>query len=298
MTEKASADDFQVQDFFKKKNKKKHKEHNKKHENDERESIQNAELSRASPLLFEDQAAQSGEGCKKKKKHKNKREKQQPSLDNSCVGLEHEISYETGVDASQKKKKKKKRKRNDSADEQSEVTCVTVNPHSTDSCQEISADYVYLKQSVKKKRKDKLPEEGEVHELPTSETYDKNDSKRSKKKRKKKRGSSTQDMQEDTDVAVGQSLLSSPEQNRQREDTVLPLPTEEGGVATPQQWHEDGDRDVSPAVSEDSTDVPANFSKPTKAADPSPRKTRVRARKAKKSSAFVMEESSSESDVM
>ncbi|KAM6237541.1 transcription termination factor 1 isoform 2-T8 [Spheniscus humboldti] len=298
MTEKASADDFQVQDFFKKKNKKKHKEHNRKHENDERESIQNAELSRASPLLFEDRAAQSGEGCKKKKKHKNKREKQQSSLDNSCVGLEHEISNETGVDASQKKKKKKKRKRNDSADEQSEVTCVTVNPHSTDSCQEINADYVYLKQSVKKKRKDKLPEEGEVHELPTSETYDKNDGKRSKKKRKKKRGSSTQDMQEDTDVAVGQSLLSSPEQNRQREDTVLPLPTEEGGVATPQQWHEDGDRDASAAVSEDSTDVPANFSKPTKAADPSPRKTLVRARKAKKSSAFVMEESSSESDVM
>ncbi|XP_009320342.1 PREDICTED: transcription termination factor 1 [Pygoscelis adeliae] len=300
MTEKASADDFQVQDFFKKKSKKKHKEHNKKHENDERESIQNAELSHASPLLFEDQAAQSGEGCKKKKKHKNKREKQQSSLDNSCVGLEHEISNETGVDASQnkKKKKKKKRKRNDSADEQSEVTCVTVNLHSADSCQEINADYVYLKQSVKKKRKDKLPEEGEVHELPTAETYDKNDNKRSKKKRKKKRGSSTQDMQEDTDVAVGQSLLSSPEQNRQREDTVLPLPTEEGGAATPQQWHEDGDRDASPAVSEDSTDVPANFSKPTKAADPSPRKTPVRARKAKKSSAFVMEESSSESDVM
>ncbi|XP_009285227.1 PREDICTED: transcription termination factor 1 [Aptenodytes forsteri] len=298
MTEKASADDFQVQDFFKKKNKKKHKERNKKHENDERESIQNAELSRASSLLFEDRAAQNGEGCKKKKKHKNKREKQQSSLDNSCVGLEREISNETGVDASQKKKKKKKRKHNDSADEHSEVTCVTVNPHSTASCQEINADYVYLKQSVKKKKKDKLPEEGEVHELPTSETYDKNDNKRSKKKRKKKRGSSTQDMLEDTDVAVGQSLLSSPKQNRQREDTVLPLPTEEGGVATPQQWHEDGGRDASPAVSEDSMEVPANFSKPTKAADPSPRKTPVRARKAKKSSAFVMEESSSESDVM
>lgn len=295
MTEKASADDFQVRDFLKKKKKKrKHKEYNEKHEN--YESIQNAELSLASPLLSEDQTAQSGEGCKKqKKKPQNKGEKQQSSLDNSCVGLECEISNETGVDASQKKKKKKKRKYNDSTDEQSDVTCVTVNQHSTDSCQEINADYVYLKQSVKKKRKDKLPEKDEVPELLTSETCDKNDTKRSKKKRKKKRVSSTQDMQEDTDVTVGQSLLSSPEQNRQ--DTDLPLPIEEGGVATPQQWDEDGDCDASPATSEDSMDVPANFSKPTKASDRS-QKTPVRARKAKKSSAFVMEESSSESDVM
>ncbi|XP_009581340.1 PREDICTED: transcription termination factor 1 [Fulmarus glacialis] len=298
MTEKASADDFQVRDFLKKKKKKrKHKEYNEKHENDE--SIQNAEPSRASPLLSEDQAAKSGEGCKKQKNPtQNKGEKQQSSLDNSCVGLEHEISNETGVDASQKKKKKKKRKYNDSTDEQSDVTCVTVNQHSTGSCQEINADYVYLKQSVKKKRKDKLPEEDEAAELLTSETRDKNDNKRSKKKRKKKRGSSTQDMQEDTDGTVGQSLLSSPEQNRQGEDTDLPLPTEEGGVATPQQWDEDGDCDASPAMSEDSMDVRANFSKPTKASDRSPQKTPVRARKAIKSSAFVMEESSSESDVM
>ncbi|XP_072739187.1 transcription termination factor 1 [Ciconia boyciana] len=302
MTGKASADDFQVRDFLKKKKKKKkkrkHKEHDKKCEEDERESIQHAELSRASPLLFEDQAAQSGEGCKKKKKNKNKGEKQQSLLDNSCVGLEHEISNENGVDASPKKEKKKKRKHDDSTGEQSHLTCVTVNQHSTDSCQEIDADYIYLKQSVKKKRKHKLPEEDEVHELPTSETCDKNDRKRSAKKRKKKRGSSTQGMQEDTDVTVGQSLLSSPEQNRQGEDTVLPLPTEEGGVATPQQWHGDGDCNASPAMSEDSTDVPANFSKPTKAAYRSPQKTPVRARKPKKSSASVLEESSSESDVM
>ncbi|KAM6047359.1 transcription termination factor 1 isoform 1-T2 [Theristicus caerulescens] len=299
MTEKASADDFQVRDFLKKK-KRKHKEHNKKHENDERESIQNAELSPASPLLFEDRAAQSGEGRKKKKKHKTNGEKQQSSVDDSCVGLEHEISNETGMDTSQKKKKKKKRKRkyDDSTGEQSNVPCVTVNEHGPGGCQEIDADYVYLKQSVKKKRKRKLLEEDEVHELPTSETCDKNDNKRAKKKKKKKRGSSTQDMQEDADVTVGQSLLSSPEQNRQEEDTVLPLPAEEGGVATPQRWHEDGDCDASPAVSEDSMDVPANFSKLSKAADQSPRKTPVRARKEKKSSAFVMEESSSESDVM
>ncbi|XP_050763822.1 transcription termination factor 1 isoform X1 [Gymnogyps californianus] len=300
MTEKASADDFQVQDLLKKKKKKrKHKEYNKKHENDERESIQNAELSRASPPLFEDQAAQSGESCKKKKKTKNKEEKQQSLLDNSCVGLEHEISNETGVDASQKKKKKKKKKLkyNDSTDEQSDVTCVTVNQHSTHSCQEVDADYVYLKQATKK-RKEKLPEEDEVLELPTSETHDKNDNKRSKKKRKKKTGSRTQDMQEDTGVTVDQSLLSSPEQNKQGEDTALLLPAGEGAVPVPQQWHEDGDCDASPAMSEDSMDVPANSSKPAKAADRSPRKTPVRARKEKKSSAFVMEESSSESDVM
>ncbi|XP_035748293.1 transcription termination factor 1 isoform X2 [Egretta garzetta] len=301
MTEKASADDFQVQHFLKKKKKRKHKEHSEKHENDEGESIQNAELSRASPLLFEDRAAQSGEGHKKKKKHKNKGEKQQSLLDNSCVGLEHEIGNETGVDDSRKKKKKKKKKKwkyVNSTGEQSDVTYVTVNQYSTESCQEIDADYVYLNQSVKKKRKDKLPEEDEVYEVPTSETCDKNDSKKSKKKRKKKRRSSTQDMQEDTDVTFGQSLLSSPEQNRQGEDTVLPLPTEEHGVATPQQWHKDGDCDDASAMSEHSMDVSAHFSKPTKAADQSPQKTPARAKKAKKISTSVTEESSLESDVM
>nr|XP_009912585.1 PREDICTED: transcription termination factor 1 isoform X2 [Haliaeetus albicilla] len=302
MTEEARADDFQVQDFFKKKKKKKKKrndeEYNKKHENGEGESTENAELSCPSPLLFEDQAAQSDEGCKKKKKTKNKGEQQQSLLNNSCVGLEHEINNETGVDASQKKKKKKKRKYNDSTDEQSDVTCVTINQHSTDGCEDMDADYVYLKQAVKKKRKEKLPEEDEVCDLPASETHDNNDHQKPKKKKKKKRGSSTQDMQEDTDVTVYPSLMSSPEQKRQGEDTVLPLPTEEGGVAMPQQWHEDGDCDASPALSDDSMPVPANFSKLTKAADRSPQKTPVHARKAKKSSAFVREESSSESDVM
>ncbi|XP_009698819.1 PREDICTED: transcription termination factor 1 [Cariama cristata] len=306
MTEAASADDFQVCDFVKKKKKKKkrkHKECDKEHENDERESIENAELSCASPVLSEDQAAQSGEGCKKKKKKKkDKGEKQQPSLDDSYVGLEHEISNETGLDVSQKKKKKKKRKHNDNTDEQSDVTCMTVNQHSTNSCQDIDTDYVYLKQSVKKKRKEKLPEEDEVYQLPTSETHDKNnersEEKEKKKKKKKKGSSSTPDMQEDTGVMVEQSPLSSPEQNRQGEDTVRPLPTEEGAVATPQQWHEDSDCGASPAMSEDSTNVPANFSKPTKAADQSPHKSPVCARKAKKSGTFVMEESSSESDVV
>ncbi|KAM6117695.1 transcription termination factor 1 isoform 2-T4 [Phoenicopterus ruber ruber] len=297
MTEKASADDFQVRDFLKKKNKRKHKEYNEKHENDERESIQNAELSRASPVLFEDRAAQSGKGHKKKKKAKNKEEKQQSLSDNSYVELEREISNETGVDTSRKKKKKKKLKYNDSTDEQSDVTCVTVNQHHTDSCQDIDADCVYLMRPIKKKRK-KLPEEDEVRELPTSETCDKNDNKRSKKKRKKKRDSSPRDTEEDTGVTVGQSLLSSPRQNRRREDAVLPLPTQESGVAAPRQRHKDGDCDAPPAVSDDSMDVPANFSKLTKAADRPRQKTPVCAQKAKKSSAFVMEESSSESDVM
>lgn len=295
MTEKASADDFQVQDFLKKKKKRKHKEHNKKHENDERESIQNAELSYASPLLCEDQAAQSGEGCKKKKKKKHKGEKQQPSLDNSCVGLEHEVSNESGVDASQKKKKKKKQKY-DGTDDQSDAICVTVNQHIAGSCQEINADYIYLKQSVKKKRKERLPDGDEVRELPTSETHDKNVKK--SKKKKKKRGSSTQDMQEDTDVTVDQSLLSCPEQNRQGEDTVSLSPTEDSSVATPQQWHEGGDCNAASAVSEDSMDIPTNFSKTTKADDRTPQKSPVHARKEIKSSALVTEDSSSESDIM
>ncbi|XP_074967914.1 transcription termination factor 1 [Phalacrocorax aristotelis] len=302
MTEEASADDFQVRDFLKKKKKRKHKKYSKKHENEERESIENAELSCPSPLLLEDGAAQNGEGCKKKKKTQNEGEKQESSLDNSCVGLDYEISNETGVDVSpKKKKKKKKRKHHDRTDEQSDVTCVTVNRHSTDACQEFDADYIYLKQSGKKKRKDKLPEEDEIHKLPTSETCDENynkSSKKKKKKKKKKRGSSTQDLQEDTGVTVGSSLLSSPEQNRQGEDTVLPLPAEQGAVAMPQQRHEGGDCDDSPAMSEDPVDAPANSSKQTKAGDESSRKTPGRSRKAIKSSAFVMEESSSESDVM
>ncbi|XP_061208716.1 transcription termination factor 1 [Neopsephotus bourkii] len=170
MTEKASADDFQVQDFLKKKKKKKKYKEHKEHENDERESIQVAELSSASPPLLEDQAAQSGEGFKKEKR-KKKKEKQQSLLGNSCVELESDINNETGVDASQKKKKKKKWKHNDNTDEESNaVSCIAINQSCSDICQEIDTDYVYLKLPVKKKRKEKLPEEDEVCELPES-TY-------------------------------------------------------------------------------------------------------------------------------
>ncbi|XP_026716532.1 transcription termination factor 1 [Athene cunicularia] len=283
MTEEANADDFQVQNFLKKKKRKNHKQYKESHENDER-------LSCASPVLFEEQAAQSDEGCKKKKKTKKKRAEQQYSLDNSSVGLEHEIRNETGEYASQKRKRKQKY--SDSTDEQSDVTYVTVNHHSTD-CQELNADYVYLKKSVKKKRKEKLPEEDEACELPPPEMHDNNDNKRSKKKRKKRR-SSTQDIQEDTDVILDQSLLSSPEQNRPGEDTVRPLPTAERGVATPQQRHEHGDCGAAPARRKDSMKVPAN-SKLSKAADKS-QKRPVPGGKIK-SCVFVMEESSSESDV-
>ncbi|XP_065504658.1 transcription termination factor 1 isoform X2 [Caloenas nicobarica] len=277
MTEEASADDIQVQDFLKKKKKKKkiHKEHNEKHENYERESVQNEELSCTSPVLLEDRAAQSGEGCKKKKKHKNKGEEQHPSLGNSCVELEHDISDETGVDTSQKKKKKKKHKCHDSTDQQSDITCVTVNQHLIDCCQEINADYVYEKQSAKKKRKEKSPEGDEVYERSTSETCDKNDNERSKKKKKKKkRERNTEDMQEDTAVTIDQSLLS-PKKKKKRKDKDLPLPAEEVDVAAPQHCHGDGDCDSSPAVCEDSPDVPANFSKLSKAADQSHQKTSV-----------------------
>ncbi|XP_055576803.1 transcription termination factor 1 isoform X1 [Falco cherrug] len=247
--------------------------------------------------ISNEMAAQNGEGCKKKKKKKTTEEKQESLLDNSCVELEHEVSNEMAVDAFQKKKKQKKRKHNDSIDEQSSVACVTVDQHTTESCQEVSADGVLNKQFVKKKRKEKLPEEDEVHELPTSETHDKNDNERPKKKKKERR-SSTQNMEEDVDVAVDESLLSPPEQKRQRKDTVLPLPVEEGDVATPQQQHEGGDCDASPAMSEDSANVAAEFSKPTKAADQSPQKTPAHARKRKKSITSVTEKSCSESDVL
>ncbi|KAK2535382.1 hypothetical protein Q9233_003679 [Columba guinea] len=275
MTEEASADDIQVHDFLKKK-KKIHKEHNETHES--YESVQNEELSCTSPLLLEDQAAQTGEGRKKKKKHKSKGEKQQPSLGDSCVELEHEISDETAVDTSKKKKKRKKHKCRDSTDQQSDVTSGTVNQHLTDCCQEINADYVCVKQSAKKKRKEKLSEGEEVYELSTSETCDRNDDGRlKKKKKKKKRERSTEDMQEDTAVTIEQSLLS-PKKKKKRKDKGLPLPAEEVDVAMPQQCHEDGDCDSSP-VCKDSLDVPANFSKLSKAADQSHRKTSVPAKK-------------------
>ncbi|KAK2535327.1 hypothetical protein Q9966_007074 [Columba livia] len=290
MTEEASADDIQVHDFLKKKKKKKkiHKEHNETHESCERESVQNEELSCTSPLLLEDQAAQTGEGRKKKKKHKSKGEAQQPSLGDSCVELEHEISDETAVDTSKKKKKRKKHKCRDSTDQQSDVTYGTVNQHLTDCCQEVNADYVCVKQSAKKKRKEKLSEGEEVYELSTSETCDRNDDGRlKKKKKKKKRERSTEDMQEDTAVTIEQSLLS-PNKKKKRKDKGLPLPAEEVDVAMPQQCHGDGDCDSSP-VCEDSLDVPANFSKLSKAADQSHQKTSVRA--IKEDTAVTVDES-------
>ncbi|XP_030902384.2 transcription termination factor 1 [Melopsittacus undulatus] len=568
MTGKASADDFQVQDFLKKKKKKKKRKYKdyREHENDESKSIQAAELCSASPPLLEDQTAQNGEGFKKKKK--KKQEKQQSLLGNSCVELESDIGNETGVDASQKKKKKKKWKHNDNTDEESNaVSCIAVNRSCSDICREIDADYVYLKLPVKKKRKQKLPEEDEVgempeciylephvkkkkrkeklpeegevcempksvyleppvkkkrkeklpkedevaeqpecirlephvkkkkgkeelpkedgvaelpecirlephvkkkkgkeelpkedgvaelpeciclepqvkkkkrkeklpkedgvdelpecirlepqvkkkkrkeklpeedevgelpeciylepplekkkrkeklyeenevgelpesicveppvkkkkrkeklpeedavcempepayleppvkkkkrkqklpkedevgelpeciylepsvkkereedevHELPTSETHGKNGSKRSKSK--KKTCSSTLDIQEEADVTVDQSLLSPAEQNRQGKGTELPLATESDGVASSQQWHEDGDCDAS-ARREDSMDVPAHLSKLTKAANQPPKNSPMRSKKIK-SRAFIAEESSSDSDVM
>ncbi|XP_009567783.2 transcription termination factor 1 [Cuculus canorus] len=293
MTEKASADDFQVQDFVKKKKKKrKHKGYHKKHEDYERESVQNAEVSQASPVIFEDQAAQNGGSRKKKKTKNHEEEKEQSLLDNWCVTLEHETGDDTGVDAFQKKKKKK-RKYNESADDQTDVTYVSVNQQNSGSCQEGDADYVFLKQPAKKKKKEKLPEEDEVCEPPVLETDDKNDNKRLKKKKKKRR-SCTQEMQEDTDVTVDQSPLSSPERNRQREeDTASPLPPEEDEVATPQTCPDDGDCDIS-AMSEDSADEHANSSKTANR----PQKTPVRTRKTIKSSVYVREETSSESEEM
>uniref|UniRef100_A0A8B9P7M1 Transcription termination factor 1 n=1 Tax=Apteryx owenii TaxID=8824 RepID=A0A8B9P7M1_APTOW len=269
MTEKASADDFQVWDSLKKK-KKKHK-HNKKHESEEKESVQNAD----------------SEDCKKKKKKKKKKknegEQEQPLLDNFCAGLEAKISNETVLDGSPKKKKKKKRKRDDSADGPSDAICVEVHQDNIESYQENEADYVYVKKSAKKKRKEKSPEKDEVSELPTSETCGKNDSKRSKKKKKRKR-SITQDTEEGTDVMVNQSFLSSPEQNTQEEeDTVLALPTENSSVTMSQQSHEDADYNASPASIEDPTEAPAKLSKPTEKADHSFRKTPKRIRKIKSS---------------
>lgn len=290
MTKNTSPGHFQIQNFLKKK--KKHKEYEKKHESGEDESMQNAEICSASSLLFEDRATRDGEGCKKKKK-KKKREKDQASLDNYCVALEHTVSNETGAAVSRKEKKKKKRRYDDSTDEQSDVTCVKVNQSTTGGCQEMDADYIYVQNSVKKKKKAKLPEEEEVRLLPSSDTEDKNSSEGRKKKKKKKRHSSTP---EDPDVTVDQSLLSSPARNRQQRHKVLPLPAERGVVAMPQQRHEDSDCNVSLAASEDSADVPVNFSKPTKAAHQS-EKTPGHVRKKIKSSAFVQEESSSDSDV-
>lgn len=295
MTEEASAEDFQVGESLRKK-KKKRKERDTRQEDDENETVQDAEL-------FEDEAAQSSEVYKKKKKKKKKKkergeEEEQFSLDDSHVGLEPEVSNEPVMDIPQKKKKKKKKKHkhDDSTDGQSDVACISVNQHCIGSCQEDDADYVYIKKSAKKKRKKNHPEEDGVSEQPTSETQDKSDNEKpvKKKKKKKRRVSSTEDTQEDTAEPVDQSLLPSPEQNRQEENAVLPSPTGEGGVVVSKPCHEDGDCDASPAACEA---VPDNFSKPTKETNQSSIRTPARPVKIK-SKAFITDESSSDSDTM
>ncbi|KAM9370812.1 transcription termination factor 1 [Phaethornis superciliosus] len=150
---------------------------------------------------------------------------------------------------------------------------------------------------MKKKRKRKLSGRDEEGELPASDTGDKNEWKRPRKKRKKKRSSSTQDVQEDTDVAADESLVS-PEQKGQEEDTPWPSPAKEGAVSMLQQLYEDVPSAFPPGLSRDSRDVSARFSKGSKAAEQSPRKAPVHARNKIKSRPFVIEESSSESEGM
>ncbi|XP_027506027.1 transcription termination factor 1 [Corapipo altera] len=287
----ACTDDFQGQDFLKKRKKKKRKqkECNDQHGNDG--SGEDPELGRASPLLFENTAAQGGEGSqKKKKKAQNKGERQQASIADYCVRIDQEITNGTGVEASQKKRRKQEC--SESMDEQSDVSCVLVNQHSPGGCQGSTLDYVYIKKNPKKKKKKaKLPEAGEEREGPPSQRPSENSREKPRKKKKKRRGSSAQGGQEDTDGAADQALLSSPGQKRPVEDKGWPLPAQK------RQRHKSGDSDAASATSEPSVEVPADFSTPSKAPDRA-QKTPGRAKKAIKSSAFVMEESSSESDEM
>ncbi|XP_027543661.1 transcription termination factor 1 isoform X2 [Neopelma chrysocephalum] len=286
----ACADDFQGQDFLKKRKKKKRKqkECNDQHGNDG--SGEDPELGRASPLLFENTAAQGGEGSqKKKKKAQNKGEKQQASIADYCVRIDQEITNGTGVEASQKKRRNQEC--SESTDEQSDVTCVLVNQHSPGGCQGSTLDYVYIKKPPKKKKKKaKLPEGGEEREGPPSQRASENSREKPRKKKKKRRGSSVHGGQEDADGAADQTL-SSPGQNRPVGDKGRPSLAQKG------QRHEDGDSDAASATSEPSVEVPADFSTPSKAPDGA-QKTPGRAKKAIKSSAFVTEESSSESDEM
>ncbi|OXB73499.1 UNVERIFIED_CONTAM: hypothetical protein H355_012466 [Colinus virginianus] len=288
MTERANGDDFPVWDYHKKKKKKrKRRRSDVDRENGENEGTWDAELSCASPQLFEDQAAQGGEVSKKKKKKKNQEEEKKPPLNYSLAELE--VVNEAVMVASQKKKKKRKQKFSESTDVQNDVACVPVNQNSIDSGQENDADNVYSEKSAKKRKQRKLPEEDGVSELPTSETLSKTVSKTLKKK--KRRGSSTQGIQEDTDVTLDQSLLSSPDQKKQEEAMVSPSSTGEGAVAVP--WCRGSAWCASPTVSEDSADVPVDFSKPAEK-DKSSRQ----AAKVIKSKTYITDDSSSESDVM
>ncbi|XP_059721504.1 transcription termination factor 1 isoform X1 [Haemorhous mexicanus] len=267
MKGRAPAGDFQVQDFVKKKKKKKKKPNESNNSQEKAESVEDAEPGHISPVLFEDAAAQAEEGKEKKKKLKKKGEKQS-LLDKYFVKVEHELSNGTGAAASPRKK----RKGEDSSHELSDVSCVLVNQD----CQEGAADYVYFKKH-KKKKKEKQPEEDEVCELPPSEAPSKGHKEKSKKKRKKRREGSGQ---EDTEGAA-EPLLSPSGQDR-----GWPCPA-----------GEDGDCDAASAITEVSMELPAGFSTPNKAAGRAER-TPALAKKAIKSSPYVMEESSSESDVM
>ncbi|XP_014728789.1 PREDICTED: transcription termination factor 1 [Sturnus vulgaris] len=280
MKSKAHADDFQVHDFFKKKKKKKKKHNDSSNTHENAETVEDPELSHASLVLFEDAATQDGEERKKKKKVKKKDGKQQTSMENYILRVEPEMSNGTGAAASPRKK----RKGLDSTDELSDGTCVPVNQYSSQDCQENAADCLYFKKP-KKKKKEKHPEGGEVCELPPSEENSKshNEKSKSKRRKKKKRDGSAQDVQENSEGAAEQPLLPPSEQDR-------------GHKTWPSPAGEDGGCDAASATTEVSMEPPADFSTPNKAANRA-KKTPARAKKAIKSSAFVMEESSSESDV-
>ncbi|XP_005527354.2 PREDICTED: transcription termination factor 1 isoform X1 [Pseudopodoces humilis] len=261
MKGKAHSDYFEVQDFVKKK-KRKHNDSNNKDKN--AEIVEDPELGHASQVLFEDAPVED----RKKKKLKKKDEKQQALIENYFGTVEHEISNGTGTADSPRKKRK--RMGQDSTDELSDVTCVPENQD----CQEGAADYACSKKP-KKKKKEKQPEVDQVCELSPSEEHSKGHKEKPKKKKKRREGSA-QDVQEDTDGATEQP----------------PLEQDRGWPSD-----EDGGCDAASAISEVSMELPADFSTPSKAADRA-KKTPVRAKKAYKSSAFVEEGSSSESDVM
>ncbi|XP_063264971.1 transcription termination factor 1 isoform X2 [Prinia subflava] len=272
MKGKARADDFQVQDFAKKKKRKKRKHNESKHKHENAESVEDPELSHASLVLFEDASPQDREGKKKKKKLKKKGEKQQTLINNFLVRVEREVSNGTGVAASPRKK----RKIQDSSDRLSNVTCAPVKQHSS---QEGAAADVGFKK-IKKKKKAKQPEGDEVCEPPPSEEHSKGHKEKLKKKKRRREGSA-QDVQEDTDGATEQPLLSPSGQGR-------------GHRGWPSPAGEDGACDAASVTSEE---LPAHFSTPNKSAGRA-KKTPAHAKKAIKSSTLVMEESSSESDVM
>ncbi|EOB05962.1 Transcription termination factor 1 [Anas platyrhynchos] len=118
-----------------------------------------------------------------------------------------------------------------------------------------------------------------------------------KKKKRKERDTRQEDDEKETiqDAELFEDEAAQGKQNRQEEDTVLPSPRGEGGVAVSKPCHEDGDSDASPAACEASVNAPANSSKPTGKTNQS--STRTPARPVKiKSKAYITDESSSDSD--